>query len=172
MRATKKLLKLVPLPPTSILIHNISYVISPVIVISRKRFLFSQQLLSTYLNSQIPPIGGSPQATARALHSQGSHANAFPRCRCQAMRVSLYICSAMRGQPSKVCQGHSRFAKKSGYASRFCVSSLRRGHANLLCIVPILLYVLPKQVRPLNVGIVYLNQATTIQRPVEISQDV
>ena len=32
-------------------------------------------------------------------------------------------------------------------ASRFCVSSLRRGHANLLCIVPILVYVLPKQVQ-------------------------
>ena len=29
-------------------------------------------------------------------------------------------------------------------ASRFCVSSLRRGHANLLCIVPILVYVGPK----------------------------
>jgi len=29
-------------------------------------------------------------------------------------------------------------------ASRICVSSLR-GHANLLCIVPILVYVLPKQ---------------------------
>ena len=28
-----------------------------------------------------------------------------------------------------------------------CVSSLRRGHANLLCIVPILVYVLPKQVQ-------------------------
>ena len=26
-------------------------------------------------------------------------------------------------------------------ASRICVSSLRRGHANLLCIVPILVYV-------------------------------
>ena len=34
-------------------------------------------------------------------------------------------------------------------ASRFCVSSLRRGHANLLCIVPILVYVLPKQVQKL-----------------------
>ena len=33
-------------------------------------------------------------------------------------------------------------------ASRICVSSLRRGHANLLCIVPILVYVLPKQARP------------------------
>ena len=30
-------------------------------------------------------------------------------------------------------------------ASQICVSSLRRGHANLLCIVPILVYVLPKQ---------------------------
>ena len=32
-------------------------------------------------------------------------------------------------------------------ASRICVSSLRRGHANLLCIVPILVYVMPKQTR-------------------------
>ena len=30
-------------------------------------------------------------------------------------------------------------------ASRICVSSLCRGHANLLCIIPILVYVLPKQ---------------------------
>ena len=35
-------------------------------------------------------------------------------------------------------------------ASRFCVSSLRRGHANLLCIVPILVYVQPKQVHKVN----------------------
>ena len=35
-------------------------------------------------------------------------------------------------------------------ASRFCVSSLRRGHANLLCIVPILVYVLPKQEQMLD----------------------
>jgi len=40
-----------------------------------------------------------------------------------------------------------RLAKKMWNASRFCVSSLRRGHANLLCIVPILVYVLPKQER-------------------------
>ena len=31
-----------------------------------------------------------------------------------------------------------------------CVSSLRRGHANLLCIVPILVYVQPKQVHKVN----------------------
>ena len=35
--------------------------------------------------------------------------------------------------------------KKIWYASRICVSSLRRGHANLVCIIPILVYVLPKQ---------------------------
>ena len=38
-------------------------------------------------------------------------------------------------------------------ASRFCVSSLRRGHANLLCIVPILIYVLPEQAQQINVNI-------------------
>ena len=30
-------------------------------------------------------------------------------------------------------------------ASQICMSSLHRGHANLLCIVPILVYVLPKR---------------------------
>ncbi len=41
--------------------------------------------------------------------------------------------------------GYNRFRyvhDKMRNASRFCVSSLRRGHANLLCIVPILVYVL------------------------------
>ena len=37
--------------------------------------------------------------------------------------------------------------RKIWNASRICVSSLRRGHANLLCIVPILIYVQPKLVR-------------------------
>ena len=32
-------------------------------------------------------------------------------------------------------------------ASRICILSLHRGHANLLCIVPILVYVLPKRAR-------------------------
>ena len=42
-------------------------------------------------------------------------------------------------------------------ASRFCVSSLRRGHANLLCIVPILVYVAPKRLqrRASKQGIIY-----------------
>ena len=39
------------------------------------------------------------------------------------------------------------FFLKIWNASRICVSSLRRGHANLLCIVPILVYVLPKRAR-------------------------
>ena len=41
------------------------------------------------------------------------------------------------------CSPESRKSKKSKMwnALRFCVSSLRRGHANLLCIVPILVYV-------------------------------
>ena len=51
------------------------------------------------------------------------------------------------------CQGEVAVPFKRGLsfykwnASRFCVSSLRRGHANLLCIVPILVYVPPKRVR-------------------------
>ena len=48
--------------------------------------------------------------------------------------------------------------EKMWNASRFCVSSLRRGHANLLCIVPILVYVLPKQVhRGRQILICYIN---------------
>ncbi len=35
--------------------------------------------------------------------------------------------------------------KKRWSASRICVSSIRRGHANLLCIDPILVFVLPWQ---------------------------
>jgi N-acyl-L-homoserine lactone synthetase len=44
-------------------------------------------------------------------------------------------------------EGMAGAVPKMWNASRFCVSSLRRGHANLLCIVPILVYVLPKQVQ-------------------------
>ena len=36
---------------------------------------------------------------------------------------------------------------KKWYILDFCVSSLRRGHANLLCIVPILVYVSPERAR-------------------------
>ena len=37
------------------------------------------------------------------------------------------------------------FLLKIWNASRICMLSLRRGHANLLCIIPILVYVLPKR---------------------------
>ena len=37
------------------------------------------------------------------------------------------------------------YIQKIWNASWICVSSLHRGHANLLCIVPILVYVLPKR---------------------------
>ena len=43
-----------------------------------------------------------------------------------------------------VCWWASRLLKIWN-ASRICVSSLCRGHANLLCIISILVYVLPKQ---------------------------
>ena len=47
--------------------------------------------------------------------------------------------------------------KKIWNASRICVSSLRRGHANLLCIVPILVYVLPLSEHVYtNVNVAYL----------------
>ena len=65
--------------------------------------------------------------------------------------------------------GSDKFDKNTGAfkiwnASRFCVSSLRRGHANLLCIVPILVYVLPKLARKqLNtVTVITTNAACTI----------
>ena len=52
--------------------------------------------------------------------------------------------------------------KKIWNASRICVSSLRRGHANLLCIVPILVYVLPKQVHLTYFCIYILTHGTCI----------
>ena len=39
----------------------------------------------------------------------------------------------------------SDLVSKIWNASRISLSSLHRGHANLLCIVPILVYVLPKR---------------------------
>ena len=40
--------------------------------------------------------------------------------------------------------------RKIWNASRICVSSLRRGHANLLCVVPILVHVLPKRAQQVD----------------------
>ena len=57
---------------------------------------------------------------------------------------SVTQCDYLPVIPQK--QKSTESGKKIWNASRICVSSLRRGHANLLCIVPILIYVLPKQV--------------------------
>ncbi len=64
------------------------------------------------------------------------------RCLLQFHRLvpNLYeLASKFHGQIQKIWN-----------ASRICVSSLRRGHANLLCIVPILVYVVPKQLQSLK----------------------
>ena len=50
-----------------------------------------------------------------------------------------------------------RQTQKMWNASRFCVSSLRRGHANLLCIVPILVYAHPKVDKVRNFFLSYID---------------
>ena len=49
----------------------------------------------------------------------------------------MYVSQKVHPQTKDKCNADP----KMWNASRFCVSSLRRGHANLLCIVPILVYV-------------------------------
>ena len=76
--------------------------------------------------------------------------------------------------------GSDKFDKNTGAfkiwnASRFCVSSLRRGYANLLCIVPILVFVLPKLARTRSenpdsdmttiIKAMYINGETTVSTP-------
>ena len=56
-----------------------------------------------------------------------------------SIHLCLFFCSAYRVIINIFLNS------KIWNASRICVSSLRRGHANLLCIVPILVYVLPKR---------------------------
>ena len=63
-------------------------------------------------------------------------------------------------------QAHKDHKKVKGVgkiwnASRICVSSLRRGHANLLCIVPILVYVF----RRIHIFGCFSNLYTTIFSP-------
>ena len=57
---------------------------------------------------------------------------------------ALHFLRQHRWVPVEVCMYVCMYVFKIWNASRICVSSLRRGHANLLCIVPILVYVLPK----------------------------
>lgn len=45
-----------------------------------------------------------------------------------------------------------------------CVSSLRRGHANLLCIVPILIYVMPEQSQLYHVSLPKVSQLHELAR--------
>ena len=53
-------------------------------------------------------------------------------------------------------------------ASRICVSSLRRGHANLLCIVPILVYVFRRiQREGLSLGYIYPQHSAGLQIQVQ-----
>ena len=50
-------------------------------------------------------------------------------------------------------------------ASRICVSSLRRGHANLLYIVPTLVYVLPKRARFLILNMSFMLEGSGLTLP-------
>jgi hypothetical protein len=55
--------------------------------------------------------------------------------------ANIRICNRSNRQPTLICTRISdtgSIAKKFGTLLDLCVSSLRRGHANLLCIVPIL----------------------------------
>ena len=72
----------------------------------------------------------------------GSHFFLIPTVRFKSNKKSCWL--AYRDTPLVSTQKYCLM--KIWNASRICVSSLRRGHANLLCIVPILVYVLPKQV--------------------------
>ena len=77
------------------------------------------------------------------------HSFAF-RCRwthaacIQASRACVHTSMGIRMQ---ACRHAWAGMRKIWNASRICVSSLRRGHANLLCIVPILVYVSPERTR-------------------------
>ena len=58
--------------------------------------------------------------------------------------------------------------KKIWNASRICVSSLRRGHANLLCIVPILVYVFRRiQREGQSLGYIYPQHSAGLQIQVQ-----
>ena len=68
-------------------------------------------------------------------------------------------CSLETFHPPLLPESKSLFCtSKIWNASRICVSSLRRGHANLLCIVPILVYVLPKRARHSAFFMVWFSQ--------------
>ena len=54
---------------------------------------------------------------------------------------------------------------KKRSASRICVSSFRRGHANLLCIDPILVYVLPWQAQDCIPALAHISRQSSPNSP-------
>ena len=74
-----------------------------------------------------------------AFHCRRTHAACI-----QASRACVHTSMGIRMQ---ACMHAWAGMRKIWNASRICVSSLRRGHANLLCIVPILVYVSPERTR-------------------------
>ena len=115
--------------------------------------------------------GSEPQGKAGPLLAAGLHpvlgAGLCCSCCCHIANGIIKRCSAAGGALCFVAVaeggGGGRGVREKGVlsdtsggvqekiwnASRICVSSLRRGHANLLCIVPILVYVLPKRAQTL-----------------------
>ena len=73
-----------------------------------------------------------------------------PRALVSCIQPGLAICFTLDNIHVSMLFSHiiplltSPIDPKLWYASRMCMSSLRRGHANLLCIIPILVYVLLK----------------------------
>ena len=77
-----------------------------------------------------------PSCSARCLQQVLARCNLSHQSEIYAKRYPLAVWRRC------ALPGHLRLLKIWN-ASRICVSSLRRSHANLLCIVPILIYVLP-----------------------------
>ncbi len=79
----------------------------------------------------------------RCMHAKLAPLTPHPLARDRHYRSA----SGQRGNALGQATFLPHFSSKMWNASQFCVSSLRSGHANLLCIVPILVYVPPKRVR-------------------------
>ena len=118
--------------PSLVLNYELSY-FTPLLLLSPSTSLFSHppflcKLLIKYIKGFV---------TKSSSCGTSKDQNVLFLCRIKKFAYFL------RSYVFKNCQR----TQKMWNASRFCVSSLRRGHANLLCIVPILVYVLPKQVQ-------------------------
>ena len=90
-------------------------------------------LLGSFPRALVPLLGGWLDPDSLELPQKGHSPSSEP---------------ARPAQYSPTQYSHAPLAwrgTKKRNASRICVSSFRRGHANLLCIDPILVYVLPWQ---------------------------